>query len=198
MERDILEIIERLQEAKARSSFSLLDLEEEFMYFGSDSVMHDVDGEDSTFCETNIAPPYLYPTESLCLRTWRLLSLPEDLEVQSEGCVIKQHMFKDPSDEELGLVETHFVHTYFRPTETGYISIKSGGVEAKVSWELQEEGVFLLKDFSGRMLLVHPTFVKEIRTAEEESLFYERRENSYKALEELKSRAEAKEGDEEF
>lgn len=189
MSKDISDIIESIQSAKEQRQVYVpyYNREEEFMYFGQEDVVHDEDQINETYCETNFPPPHLYPTESLFLRTWRFYSLPKDLTVESQGCKYKQSFFVDEGIEELELKKTHFVHTYFQPTDTGYLSVKSGGVEAKVSWVKREDGSFILSDFKDRSLEVYTSYVKEVRTSQEEESFYTHRENVYRAIDAMKN-----------
>ena len=192
MSKDISDIIESIQSVKRINSqvlrsFHMRNREEEFMYFGREDVVHDEDQVNYTYCETNFPPPHLYPTESLFLRTWRFYSLPEDLTFESEGCKVKQRVFMDEGIEELGLVDTHFAHTYFHPTDTGYLIVRSGGVEAKVCWEKREDGSFILSDFEGRKLEIYPSYVEEVRTSQEEREYYEERKRIYHTIDSMKA-----------
>lgn len=83
--------------------------------------------------------------------------------------------------------ETHMHFTEFKPISDGFVSVTSGGVTARVTWQRKKNGDFILTDFEGRQAIISKFSIEEIISDEELKQWQANHDYALETLEYIKS-----------
>ena len=155
------------------------------------SVFHNKKPNTETLCETEFILPHEYPLSTLTLRTWRFHSLPTDLKIESRGCRLSAFTRVESAlvEGDFSMPETHIHYTEFRPISDGFVSVTSGGITARATWQRKNNGDFILTDFEGRKAIISKFSIKEIISNEELKQWQANHDYALETLENIKSKA---------